>query len=363
MQTSDPVVFLHKGHSGTTPIERLMWASVLALGVATVAYFVRWEMLDGDRLLRGLANAGAIVWLQVCAYVGVVGYSVIARRRLRSSSLVVDDSGIRLEPKEAAGSFLFPARKMVWTALVQASYLRAVDTVQLRSKSGFPLNFRARDWLLQPGRAPVAEPGKEPDLVRVLRARGVFERPNTGAAALEFDLFSNPATRTVLVGLAILIAYALVDTVAQVEAWAFFDSRYLLPHATLGLLAGAAVYWWFTSFAAARDVPKPVMGGLTIMVLFVVAVASYVGGIRINQFAGEPLAAIEYHRDASCDNLVPVDSQFPAIEYTSLSRDYWCSIPVTRPVPVQVRKGLFGLYQVNLSEHTDAIRRYREGQR
>ncbi|BBB59297.1 hypothetical protein UNDKW_1024 [Undibacterium sp. KW1] len=146
----------------------------------------------------------------------------------------------------------------------------------------------------------------------------------------------------------------------QQEGWAFFNFDYLLPHVIFAALATLLLARVASMANKRQPPPKGITAFLLVLASFSFLVTSYVVGIRINQFAGGPLILAEYHRDDKCENLIPVHKSLPVVEYTHKTKDYWCSREVDEAQTVKVRKGLFGHYQFDLGEQTQAIRDYKK---
>lgn len=364
-----PIVFVRAKHR-TTAFDRLIYLSLTFCALAGVVWLVRWEMADADSLRKIAASLGwgAVIQFGLMAVVAALG--VAMQLQLRSARLVLDAVGIRLETPSAVAfmATLLGQRRMAWAELKNVSHLTGFGAVQLRTAGRWtqPWGIRLSDWQLAEGHKGTqtadAPSGREqPDLLRVFQQLGLFEqyKPSAEAVAMSFDLFAHPATRWLLGGYAAMGIYCVADRLLQDEAWAFFNRAYCLPHVVAGVIVACAVFLVLKFARIARGVPGSVAQGLAVLALVLGGVTSYMAGIRINQLAGGPLVQADYRRSADCENLVPEDKRLPVVEYTSLSKAYWCSIPASQTVKVRVRQGLFGLYQLNLYEHTQAIRQYR----
>ena len=180
--------------------------------------------------------------------------------------------------------------------------------------------------------------------------------------ALSFDLFGHRGTRAALVVAAVLVGYGLLDGYLAREAWPEWSWEYLLPHVLVGTLAAVLTLAALLSRKAAQTVPHTVTYVLALTVVMTAMIASWHGLFRVNQLAGGPLLSYAYVRVEACMSLVPVSAGLPVIEYSELARDYWCTYSQEHKHTVPVRRGLFGLYQVDLTEHTDAIRAFRGSQ-
>jgi len=296
----------------------------------------------------------------------VLFFLVFVQFAYRKTRLIVDAKGMFLEwpPGSVFAKFKFLEKRVSWTELQHATHLSSFEAVQLRSKgSSVPWGIRLRDWKIYSVDIPQDVPGdKKIDLLSVLREQGIFQTvaKDPRLLALEFDLMKHPVTKKILILTGVLLVYCFVDVFMQHEGWAFFNKDYLLPHVVIAFIATAALSW--TALKAEKHDQAP--GGIMVVVLAIAGFsflgASYVSGIRLNQLAGGPLISAEYHRDDSCENLIPVEKNLPVVEYTNMTKDYWCSIKADEVVFVKVRKGLFGLYQFDLREQTGAIRAYEQ---
>jgi hypothetical protein len=176
---------------------------------------------------------------------------------------------------------------------------------------------------------------------------------------LTFDLFAHRATRVALIVAAVLVAYTAVDAFAAREKWVEWSMPYLLPHVLSGLVAASMTAAVLAQYRDDRRVPHVITFVVAATVGGSAAIASWHALIRVNQVAGGPLVDTPYVRNAACDSLVPVDARLPQIDYSDLAHDYWCSFPADYLHAVPLRRGIGGLYQVDLTAHTRAITEFR----
>ncbi|MFZ6719683.1 hypothetical protein [Undibacterium sp. Ji49W] len=350
-------------------IEKLAYVALAISVVGTFFWFRHLNMLNvftlekmwGMFSLRHPERWGGLVF-----GLALVLVQSIMQWSYRSARLVVNAEGLRLEQTSTSllANLTFFGREMRWNDLKSVSFIPRFGVLQLRSHAHkLPWAILSKDWQLQnAGATPVTDKNAEPALVRLFREHGVFDSfvADSNLDAVMFDLTKHPATKKVLIGMAVLVVYGFVDRFLQNEAWAFFNASYGMPHVLAGVLASLVLGLFLFMASRERIVPVRIILGLAVLSGTMFAGASYVGGIRINQLLGGPLLEAHYHRNIPCDALVPEDKSLPIIEYTSLARAYWCSKTVDEVVIVKVRKGLFGLYQVDLSEHRSAIREYRQ---
>lgn len=342
-------------------IERaLLWTMALLL-VAVGAYTVRWEMIDAEHVRRVVDTAleHPLPLLPVLAAVLV---SFLIPAKMRRTRIRVDASGMQaINSLPLLGETV--ERKISWDKVSSVSYVRSTSALSIRTKAGLPWVLRAADWSRAGSSAisNAASTSAEPDLVAIMRGLGLLERKFAATAIDEFDLMSNRRTRLLIVLAALAGLYAVIDGMMNPESWAFFNLEYEIPHVIIGVLLAIGAGAWLARPSTGPTLDRLIVAGMAFFVFIVAVPTSYVGLIRVNQLVGGPLQAHDYHRDAACMNLVPADPSLPVIEYTEVTRAYWCQVRREQPVSVLVRQGLFGLYQVNLESQTESIRRFRDG--
>jgi hypothetical protein len=280
----------------------------------------------------------------------------------RSARLIVDSSGVRLEqlPGQGPAIMKFLERKILWADVKSVTYLSSFELIHLRSTPTMqPMSIRVKEWQLQKPDITLNARNAEPDLIKLFRELEVFEsfsKDNSFDAAT-FDLMKHPATKKLLLLNGGLVIYSFLDSMLQHEGYAFFKPG---PH-ELAAMSAAAIVAGLLLKARVRDyIPSGIVAGLAMMAAITFGVASYVGGVRINQLAGGPLLEAKYHRDEKCLKLLPEDKSLPVVEYTEMTTDYWCSRGIDEVQTVRVRKGLFNSYQFDLREQTKAIRDYKQ---
>ncbi|MFZ6657330.1 hypothetical protein [Undibacterium sp. TJN19] len=338
--------------------------------IGSFAWLLRWDSLYLDRLYAALSARTYRGWIYFIAAFLTLTVQFAMQWSYRTALLIADSDGLRLEQTSpsAMANLFFWGRKISWADLGKVSYISRMKVLQLNSKKNalFPWAIRVGEWQLQAVQPDhvndkVKSKNAEPDLIRVFREHGIFDAfpKDHRLAAIEFDLMGHPVTRNLLILMAVLIVYSVGDNFAQSESWVFFNSAYCLPHVIAGAF-GALVFGLYMGFGRfSQSLPGRIAAGMAVMLGVMIAVASYVGGVRINQVVGGPLLEVSYNRNLTCSALVPQDSAQPVIEYTGMARAYWCSIPEKDVVKVKLRRGLFGFYQADLKEHSVAIRNYR----
>lgn len=350
------------GQRRTYKLEAIAALLILAPLVALSFWAFHWEMPVAIFLIP------LVVFL--AAFAALMGW--LQGRYAETARLTVDDSGVRLEsevPRFLGAAHQVPWR-VEWSEIDKVAAVEAFGLVQIRRK-GFavmPIAIKVADWVPE-SVGPLAEEAGTPrrvrmrdtELWRALEERGLFGDHETDARAeaLNFDLAKNPTTRAVLTVMAVLAGYWAVDSIMAREAWAEWHAKYILPHVVIGIAGAAIGFVFLVRGGRSGTVSKQVAAPLVAFLGLTVGLASWTGLARINQVVGGPLNEEEYVRNDNCDTLLPVKPELPPIEYTELARGYWCQFPKDRKHRVLVRRGLGGLYQVDMTKHTEAIREYR----
>lgn len=325
----------------------------------TVAAF-HWEMLRSF-----------VLWAFILAVLVVLGMVVWAHGEyVNSARLSIDDWGMKLEsdvPRFLGAAYQGPWQ-VEWHEVDRVSPLDSLGLLQIRRKgfASMPLALKILDWIPEESTgltAPQAPPPanmRSTALWKVLEERGLFSgAPDPRVEAFNFDLAAHPATKAALFAMAALALYWAADGMLAREAWAEWRSKYILPHAAIGFAGALAGLWALRSARAPSPVPFRIAMAVSILLGVTVSLASWSGLIRVNQVLGGPLVEEEYVRNTACDTLLPVKDGLPPIEYTELAKGYWCQFPKDKKHRVLVRKGIGGLYQVDLTQHTAAIKDYR----
>lgn len=337
----------------------LFAAPVLAVAVTFVQLSDRaWEKLR--------TRPQPLAMLVMLPLLGGVGWWA-QRRFVARARLVLDDQGIVLD--SGLPAWLGARQRIAWSEVQKVAVMEPLAMVQIRkSNLARPMALRVMMWVPvdQPDAAlPKAGFLKRPDiratpLWKALDAHGLFApaRADARQDLVNFDLAKHPATRAALFVMAALASYWAIDCYVAREAWAEWRVAYLLAPALLGLAAAVVAFAAIRGSDAPPPVPAQVATGIAIFVGICAGLATWPGLVRLNQLVGGPLEPHTYLRNASCDTLVPVEAGLPPIEYTGRAKAYWCSVPKDQPQTVLVRKGLGGLYQVDLTEHTRGIREF-----
>lgn len=362
-----PITFV-RPQSQRSRLLKLYVVAMVCLMFVTVAWIFKWDAFGTDQA-KSSRLMDVQMWMMLVTLIVMTGFALLGNRLYKNAQLILDAEGawIKMRPDGSNSGLFGEPRKLKWAGVKSIVYLPAYGLVQLRPKSllGNGLPIRVKEWRLEGADSAVRAPGAplpEPDVLRVMRELGLLEAKTVAAntEAIDFDLFGHPVTRAFTLAALAVVLSIVADSALQDESWAFFEFDYYFPHIVVGVLAVPLIGLLLMAIPAERKLPSQIVWGLAFFGGLVMGTASYVEGIRINQLVGGPLVAQEYHRSGTCESLIPVDPLLPVIEYTHLASDYWCGVPASQVVTVRVRKGLFGLYQVDLSEHTKAIREYRQ---
>lgn len=337
-------------------LEWVVLVLLLAPLVMTVVSSYHWGM--GSLLL----------FVPVILMAGVMIFAALRAqaRYAETAVLRVDDEGMELESEVSAwvASAYQRSWAVAWRDVAQVSVLERLGLLQMRRRrmAMLPIALRLRDWV--PHDAPADTPApkllKDSQLWRDLQSRPFARLPGAlKAQPADFDLMQHPVTRGALFVMALLAGYWLTETFTGTEAWAEWSARYFVPHYVVGAIGAAACFLVLRRSAGRPAIPLPVVAVLSVLLGVTSGLASWSGLLRVNQVAGGPLLEEAYVRNSDCDTLLPRKAELPPIEYTPLARGYWCQFGPDHVHQVRIRRGIGGLYQVDLRPHTKAIREYR----
>jgi hypothetical protein len=337
-------------------LEAVLAATLLAPLLMLLLFASAWDQLGGLARMPGF-------WLIMIALASAWPlWRWLQSRLARTAALTLDEVGMTMRSGLPAlwRACLRADWNVTWAQIRSVVVIEQLGMVRITpSAGGLPIVLRVSDWLRKDSAGSErASSMRSSPLWQALDGAGLFRNTTPPQdQALTFDLWQHPATRAALLLTACLAAYGAGDGLVQREAWAGYDWRYYLPHLVLGALAFAAAYWLLRR--SPTRLPLSIVVFLPALLALAAVMASYSGLIRLNQVAGGPLQVKAYQRNAACDALLPLEKGLPKIEYSALARDYWCAHPAHALHQVPVREGFLGLYQVDLTEHTKAIRRFR----
>lgn len=337
----------------------LLLLATLSLGVFAGLFWLKyWDLVK----LGDFKKIPLLSLIPLAAFPPGIALHFAIQKFFRSARLIVDNSGVRLEQSPGNGSAMlkFLERKILWTDLKSVTYLSSFELIHLRPKPLAQLmSIRVKEWQLEKSGVRFQTRSAEPDLIRLFRELEVFETFSKDSTldVANFDLMKHPVTKKLLMLMGFLVLYSLLDVMLQHEAYAFYRPG---PHEIAGSSAAAILAILLFKIQRRDDIPPGIIAAMVMMVGMIFGVASYVGGVRLNQLFGGPLLESRYHRDANCLKLLPEDKSLPPVEYTHMTKDYWCSRDLAEVQTVKVRKGLFGSYQFDLREQTEAIRAYKQ---
>jgi hypothetical protein len=333
----------------------LIFLALAPLVMLLVASY-HWEMMP-------LPMAALIVVVSAV----FVGTSIWSQARYAETAVLrVDDLGMQLRsgaPRLFANAFQRPW-SVAWKEVAQVVVMERMGMIQVR-KRGFtalPIVLRGRDWVPQDASHDSRPPRdmRGSPLWKDLESRGFFRLHGASKAQpVDFDLMQHPATRSMLVVMAVLAGYWLTENFTAREAWAEWNARYLAPHFAIAAAAAVLGFVWLRLGKGPTAVPAQVLMFMAVLLGATAGLASWSGLLRVNQFAGGPIVEEAYVRNKECDRLLPRKAGLPEIEYTELARGYWCQFGLDHVHYVRIRRGIGGLYQVDLSPHTRKIREFR----
>lgn len=337
----------------------MLLLATLTLGMFAGLFWLKyWDLIK----LGDFKKISPLSLIPLATFPPGIALHFAIQKFFRSARLIVDNSGVRLEqsPGKSSAMLKFLERKILWADLKSVTYLSSFELIHLRPKPSAQLmSIRVKEWQLEKSSVTFQTRGTEPDLMKLFRELEVFKSFSKDSTldAANFDLMKHPVTKKLLMLMGGLVTYCLLDVMLQHEAYAFFRPG---PYEIAGSSAAAILAILLFKIQKRDDIPPGIIAAMVIMVGMIFGVASYVGGVRINQLAGGPLLESRYHRDANCLKLLPEDKSLPPVEYTDMTKDYWCSRDSDEVQIIKVRKGLFGSYQFDLREQTEAIRTYKQ---
>ncbi|HEY9050293.1 MAG TPA: hypothetical protein VIQ03_02035 [Gammaproteobacteria bacterium] len=167
---------------------------------------------------------------------------------------------------------------------------------------------------------------------------------------LDYDLSKNPHTRMLMFILFGLMAYAIIDFVAN-------DEIYVQPPPMWWFVCGAILIvvisvWRLTN----RSIPKSNIIGLSVMLGIMFGLALYPGLLRVNQLTDNAgLVEYEYRRVAAYE-FRPVMNSLPVIIMTA--DEYWLSLDEDAEISFKLRKGALDFYQIDMAPEYAKMRQW-----
>lgn len=209
-----------------------------------------------------------------------------------------------------------------------------------------PLTLKARRALID-----------EAPLMRALRERGINPAGAAGDTVSNYDLFSSPAVRYVLIAMAVLGVYVLADGFLLEETWPNDP-----PYTALGMI-GAVSAMFVILVLFLKKVPSSVATGVGLLAGAVLMVAGHSGLLRINLLTDTAgLKSYEYEmRRPARFYPVPDTDGLPQIELKPHA--LWNSQRNGSRHRFELRRGALGFYQLNTAPIHQAQRLYQEGYR
>ncbi|HZZ91524.1 MAG TPA: hypothetical protein VFE23_03125 [Usitatibacter sp.] len=309
-------------------------------------------------------------WVNLlAAAAGAVAF-VIANRLVDPGRLIIDDRGIRFTSggRQVFASFFSRSFSADWNQVAKITADRSFGIIQVRRKdTRIPLRIHAVQWVAEGGREPPPKrlalrrpPVEGTAVYKALQAHGAFDpaRYGAGTSAADFDMAKHPATRIVLVAMALLFAASVADYVLTPEHWVEASVPYLTPPLVIAAFGCAGALMYLHAARKPRPIPLGVILALASLFAVTAGLASWTGLVHVNQLLGGELEPHHYVRNDRCDALVSVEPGLPTIEFGEIGRQYWCRFPKVQWHDVLVRRGLGGLFTVDVSEYNREIRRF-----
>ncbi len=222
-----------------------------------------------------------------------------------------------------------------------------VDAADAPTPKGFfgakvPITLKARRALID-----------ESPLMRALHERGLV--PASSANAVDYDLFSSPEIRIVLIAMAVLAGYALIDGMLLEETYP--DEP---PYPWLAV-AGVLSAMGMVLLLFLKKVPMLVALVVGLLAAVVIMFAGYPGLLRVNQLTdANGLQSYEYELRSQV-RFHPLQDGLPVIELRA--HPLWGQQRIGSRHRFELRRGGLGFYQLNMAPIRQAQGMYQEGYR
>lgn len=167
---------------------------------------------------------------------------------------------------------------------------------------------------------------------------------------MDFDLAKNPRTRLLMILLFGLMAYAIIDFVANDET--YINQPPLWWFVSGGLVIVPASVWWLSS----KAIPKSSIWGLSFMLGLIMGFALYPGLLRVNQMT-DNIGLVQYeYRKVSGYGFKPMMATLPVIIMPD--DEYWLSLAENTTISFNLRKGALGFYQIDMAPEYANMRQW-----
>jgi hypothetical protein len=301
------------------------------------------ELLKGSgRLALEMLGAAAAGW-----------YLVRARRHER---LILDRAGIRYQSPLPAGlSRLQPSWSHAWAQIRSAEIATSrlvptfvcvvIDAVTVKRKI-------IGHWVPEGAGGTLPQIEHSP-LVEYLRRMGVKFELRAGATG-GFALESNRTALRLLVVMAVLISYAVVDWMVNTEIYAAAP-----PH-EIFILGGVLALLIGITLLARAGVPRAETLGVALLLGVAAGIALYPGLLRVNQITGAGgLRPYEYRmQDAGVWE--PADAALPTLTFTGYP-EYWAQFRRGERQEFLLRRGGLDFFQLEMAPVRARMRAFYRG--
>jgi len=153
-----------------------------------------------------------------------------------------------------------------------------------------------------------------------------------------FDLNSTPQTQRVMLAMALLGLYIVIDAIANSET--YVDT----PPYPLMLTCGAILVVITARWLISSNIPKVESLGMGLLLGAIFSIALYSGLLRVNQFTGGELHSVEY-RLGDNRRLYPTNNQYPVINLKQDEPAYWLAQKPGESYDIMLRHGGLGFFQ------------------
>ena len=288
----------------------------------------------------------------------------------KNERLILSRNGIEYKPPFTGMlKHWFPGWSIYWeeVAKVSLSNLLLPGQLVIEPRSGKTRRINAAHWhasdhdgpkqrsllmrLANERRSRVnPERIKQLPLLRYIREGAGLDIKEKQATGLDYDLAQNTHARRVIIILFVIMAYALVDYLANQETYAVMPE--IEWFITGGIVAGLITGIWLIK----KSVPPYNAWGLGTMLGLIVALALYPGLLRLNQVTDQRgLQQYEYRHTGS-GQYSSVREGLPII--TMPYDEYWQSIPEDAGIFFSLRRGALPFYQIDMAPQNVKIHKW-----
>jgi hypothetical protein len=355
--------------------ERRIASALLLVFLAAfvLVFFPLFEGVDWSRAPRNLMPPAELLVEVIGALLIAVGLIWHNVRSKKLERLYVDERGIRYEsPLPSWLASLQPGWSHSWSEIAVARIViprlafnlnmaaivieagaarRKLPGMWVPADGGVEtpeqsFMFRSHEVIA----AQIARHMNESALARALRSRGVkVEMRETQRVA--FALERNRASLGALALVFLLIAYAIVDWIANSETYA------VMPPVQLYLLAGMLAMLASVITLALNRVPHAEAWGVSIVLGAAFAFALYPGLLRVNQISDNEGLKPQRYRLADYVLFQPLDARLPDLVFVDY-HEYWQQFPRGSEHEFLMRTGGLGFPQIEMAPVHERMREF-----